>query len=78
MVLGWQSVINWEDLQYLVVVEPALTFWREWGGGGKEKILGGKSEKNAHKACKHLLFLTFLCWNPQIWSNINTFVIIWG
>ena len=62
-----------------VVFGMSNKWWRSIMGGqrGRGKILlRQKSEEMHKKLAKNWLFLPFLCWNLQILSNFNTFVII--
>ena len=42
------------------------------GGGARKNVKWGNV--NSHEACKYLIFLPFLCWNHQIWSNFNAYM----
>ena len=54
----------------------------EMGGGAKgirKKFSRRQKKLKMHaKHTKKEYIFAILCWNHQVWSNFNTFVIIWG
>ena len=78
--IGSNCGVTWELLHNKVAPLGVLPWQHQHQnlGRGQEKVLGAKVTKIHVKRLEIWYFCQSLCWNCQIWSTFNTFVIIWG